>query len=422
MAIDKKKVQRVCFLNPQGYVEKVPPLGKTDTGGQTVYVLELARALGRQGIKVDIITRQFENRPQFEDIGVNVRIIRIPCGPPEFVVKEKMFEIIPEFIRNLVEFIENEHLTYDIIHSHYWDGGYAGIKLAKKLKIPHVFTPHSLGKWKQVDMQVDQVPVANLRKLYRYQVRIAAEQKIMDRANMIMMISEAQRIKLLQHYLVDFEKIQVIYPGIDIRYFNQDEEGLNVPEMKNKNRVLLVSRFVPAKGIDRAIEIFGLVTKKIESTLYIVTSRGEGMSDEEIENEKKIKEVIAKNKLSDRVKFFGFIPDRKKLAGYYKKADVFILPSRYEPFGLTTVESMACGTVTLVSNVAGSRELIIDGVNGFIVDMHERARVAKLIISIFNDKKLKKLVSDNAALTVKKHYSWDVICKKIIAAYTSVLA
>lgn len=420
--ITKKKIKRVCFLNPQGYVQKNPPLGMTDTGGQIVYILELAKALARSGIKVDIVTRHFQDKESLEEISPNVRIIRIPCGSQDFIIKEKLYEYIPEFVENFVKFTNKQNLKYDLLHSHYWDGGYAGIKLAKKLEIPHVFTPHSLGRWKQIDMEVDEVPVANLRKLYRYQVRIATEQKIMDRANIIMMLSEGQRIKLLQYYLVDFEKIKVIYPGVDTRVFNCGKcQNGNSNGMTKKNRILIVSRFAPAKGIDRAMEIFSLVTKKIDCTLYLATSMGVELSEEEIETKKKVEETIAKNNLKDKVRFLGFIPDRKQLAEYYKKTDIFLLPSRYEPFGLTTLEAMACGKVTFVSRVAGSKEIIVDGVNGFIIDMHERVKVAKKILEVFENPKLKKLISSNALLTIQKHYSWDIIGKQIVEAYSSLL-
>lgn len=414
---------RVCFLNPHGYVEKHPPLGKTDTGGQTVYELELAKALGRQGIKVDIITRKFEKRSVIEEISSNVRIIRVPAGGENFVVKEKMYELIPEFVRNFMGYIEKNRIHYDLIHSHYWDGGFAGIKLAKKLKIPHVFTPHSMGKWKMFDMRVDEAPPQNLRKMYRYQVRIAAEQKIIDKSNVVLMISETQRIKLLQYYLIDFEKIQVIYPGVDTRVFNPiKSENSSGNGMTKKNRILLVSRFVPAKGIDRALDIFSAVVKKIDCTMYIATSnKNENPSDEERQTQEKINEIVEKNHLQDKVRFLGFVSDRRLLSEYYKKADVFLLPSRFEPFGLTTLEAMACGAVTMVSRVAGSRELIIDGVNGFIVDMHERGKTAKQIVSILNDKKLKKRISENGVMTVQKHYSWDIISKKISNLYATLI-
>src|SRR2546423_6504796 len=112
----QKRINRVCILNPQGYVQYPPPLGKTDTGGQTLYVLQLAQALGKKNIKVDVITRQFENLPQEEEVFKNVKIIRIPSGSKNFVQKEKMYEMMPEMMENFMQYIEKKRKTYDIIH------------------------------------------------------------------------------------------------------------------------------------------------------------------------------------------------------------------------------------------------------------------------------------------------------------------
>src|SRR5207237_10201885 len=123
---------RVCCLNPQGYVERHPPLGKTDTGGQVVYVLELAKALGRQGIQVDIITRRFDGRPEVERLAPNVRIVRIPCGPSSFVLKEDLAGLMPEFVQGLETFAARHSPRYDVIHSHSWDGRSAGRLLDRR--------------------------------------------------------------------------------------------------------------------------------------------------------------------------------------------------------------------------------------------------------------------------------------------------
>src|ERR1035437_2597375 len=143
MSINKqkltKKIKRICMVNPQGYFQYPAPLGKTDTGGQTIYFLQLAKALGKKNIKVDIFTRKFNDLPVEEQIFPNVKIIRIPCGPvAAFVQKEKMYEIMPEFVENIMHYIEKSKKEYDVIHSHYWDGGYAGHLLSKMLDLPHV--------------------------------------------------------------------------------------------------------------------------------------------------------------------------------------------------------------------------------------------------------------------------------------------
>lgn len=410
------------MLHPHGYVQYPPPLGKTDTGGQTIYVLQLAKALGRKNIKVDIITRQFDNRPEEEEIFPNVKIVRIPCGPKTFVQKEKMYEYIPEMMENFIEYIHKKRKTYDIIHSHYWDGGYGGFLLKKMTDIPHVHTPHSLGRLKKLEMSVEETPVQKLKPMYRYHVRIAIEQKIMNHADATVVICETSRIQVLQYYIVDFEKLHVIYPGIDTEIFNTKKTTADKEISLKENAILTISRLAPAKGLDRIIDALGLIKNKINFHLYMGGGgQEESKSAEEIETEEKIKELIRKYKMENIVTMLGYVNHETILPAYYRGASVFILGGRYEPFGLTTLEAMACGTVPIVSNVAGSKEVIIDGLNGFIVDTHNRKELSEKILTLLTDHKLNKKVSENAAFTIQEHYSWDKIVEKFIGLYKSLL-
>lgn len=417
-----KKINRICLLNPHGYVTYPPPLGKTDTGGQTLYELELAKALGKKNIKVDIITRRFEDYPEEERVWENVKIVRIPCGSNQFVGKERMYELMPEMAENFMHHLGKTRKKYDLIHSHYWDGGYLGVLLAKMLDLPHVHTPHSLGKLKKSGMSVEELPPQKLKPAYRYHVRIAIEQKILNRANMVITICETSRIQLLEHYMVDFEKLHVVYPGIDTKYFNlnptKEDENVHL----KKNAILTVSRMVPAKGLDRVIDALALIKNKIDFHYYLSGAfEGNHKSDEEKTTEKQLTELINKYKISEHVTYVPFISHNVLLPAYYRKADVFILASRYEPFGLTTLEAMACGTAPIVSRVAGSREIIVDGLNGFISDTHDRKSLSELIIKLLKNKKLKDKIAENAAFTIKEHYSWDKIIGRFISLYKRLL-
>jgi len=410
------------MLNPQGYVQNPPPLGKTDTGGQTLYVLELARALAKKNIKVDIVTRQFENQKQEEQIFDKVKIVRIPSGNSHFVQKEKMYELIPEMAENTMRYLQKKRKHYDIIHSHYWDGGYAGNLLSKMLDVPHVHTPHSLGKLKKVEMMaVEEIPLLKLKPMYRYHVRIAIEQQIMNKADAIAVLCEISRIQVLQHYIVDFEKLHVIYPGIDTDVFTTKRNSYDKKLNLHKNAVLTVSRMVPAKGLDRLIEALALIRNKADFHLYMGGGTESNMSNEEIETEAKIKALIKKYKMEKMVTMIGHVSHDKLLPAYYRNSSIFILASRYEPFGLTTLEAMACGVTPIVSSVAGSKEVVVDGLNGFIIDTHDRKSLALLIQKLLLDHKLRKKVADNAAFTIKEHYSWDKIVEKFINLYKNLL-
>ena len=421
--MNNQKLHRICMLNPHGYVSYPPQLGKTDTGGQTLYVLELAKALGKKNINVDIVTRQFEDLPEEEEIFKNVKIIRVPAGPKTFVQKEKMYELLPEMVDSFINYIVKKRKSYDLIHSHYWDGGYAGIILSKMLDIPHVHTPHTLGKQKKLELSVINTPPQKLNPIYRYHLRIAVEQKIMNKADAIVVLCETSRIQILEHYLVeDFEKLQVIYPGINTEVFNTTKTKYDQNINLKSNSILTVSRMVPAKGLDRVIDALALLKNKISFHCYM----GGGENEEAISLEEKaaeiqIKKRIEENKLSDHVTMIGQVPHDTILPAYYRNSDLFILASRYEPFGLTTMEAMACGTIPIVSSVAGSREIIVDGLNGFIVDTHDRKALAKTIATVLTDTKLNKKVADNAAFTIKEHYSWDKTVEKFLAVYKKLL-
>lgn len=417
-----KKVSRVCFLNPQGYVTNPPPLGKTDTGGQTIYVLELAEALGKKNIKVDIITRQFNGQPEEEQVFPNVRIVRIPAGSDTFVPKERMYELMPEMMENFMLYIERTKKKYDIIHSHYWDGGYGGILLQKMLDIPHVYTPHTLGKSKKLDMAVEEAPVQKLKPYYRYHVRIALEQKIMSRAHATIVICETSRIQILQHYMVDFEKLHVIFPGVDTRVFNTQKTHFDKELKLKKNSILSMCRIVPAKGLDRLLEALSLLKNKIDFHWYIGGSlTGEYMSSEEKKASEDLNAQIKSHHLQDKVTFIGQVNHDDMVPAYYRNTDLFVLASRYEPFGLTTLEAMACGTSPIVSNIAGSKEVIIDGLNGFTVNIHDRKQTAELILKLLKDKKLVEKTSENAAFTVKEHYTWDKLVEQFIKLYKKLI-
>ncbi len=236
------------------------------------------------------------------------------------------------------------------------------------------------------------------------------------------MLCETNRIQLLHHYIVDFEKIHVIFPGAETEYFHPKPNGFDRNVHFKHNSILTICRLVPAKGIDRVIEALGLLKNKIPFHLYMGGGLPEqGQSEEEQANNERVMALIKKYKLEKNYTFLGYVDHNKELPANYRRADMFILPSRFEPFGLTTLEAMACGTVPVVSNVAGSKEIIIDGLNGFVVDTHDRKALAKVIHNILTNTKLKKKISENAAFTIKEHYSWEKVVDKFIALYKSLL-
>jgi mannosylfructose-phosphate synthase len=155
LSITQNALPRIAMVSTHGYVANNPPLGAADTGGQVVYVLELSKKLAQLGYEVDIWTRRFEGQEEIDVVNDSVRIIRMPCGGPNFITKEYLYEKLPEWGENALRFIKKNKLNYQFINSHYWDAGLAGQHLGEVLGVPHIHTPHSLGIWKQRQMESD---------------------------------------------------------------------------------------------------------------------------------------------------------------------------------------------------------------------------------------------------------------------------
>ena len=143
--MNKQNIGSLLMISLHGYVAGSPELGKPDTGGQVVFVLELAKRFARLGYRVDVMTRQFEDQPAEDIINENLRVVRVPFGGSDFIRREDMHDWYGDFVTNALAMIRHRKLQYDVINSHYWDAGVAGQKIAEELQIPHIHTPHSLG-------------------------------------------------------------------------------------------------------------------------------------------------------------------------------------------------------------------------------------------------------------------------------------
>jgi mannosylfructose-phosphate synthase len=167
------------MLSVHGYFDPEPILGATDTGGQVTYVLELSKSLAALGMKVDIFTRRFDGRSEMAPVNEDVRVIRIPCGGHLFIRKEDLFPHLDEYVDNMDEYIRDNGLDYPLLHAHYWDAGYAAMKLAQRLGKVFIYTAHSLGAWKKEQMGGDP---DKMEKLFKFSERIHWENIIFRRA------------------------------------------------------------------------------------------------------------------------------------------------------------------------------------------------------------------------------------------------
>ncbi len=260
-----RPTRRIAMISLHGYVSADAEMGRPDTGGQVVYVLRLSECLARLGYRVDIFTRRFEGQPEIERVGERVRIVRIPAGGPKLIRKEWMCEVVPEWVANAEAWIARHRTTYAFIDSHYWDAGLAGDELGRRLGIPHLHTPHSIGSWKRDNMEGDP---AELERQYNFVRRIGDERAIYDAADAIIATTPQQRDVLVgDEYAVDPATIAIIPPGFDdSRFFPvshatrraiKSDLGIDGP------LVLALGRVAANKGYDLLLRAMPTVFERI---------------------------------------------------------------------------------------------------------------------------------------------------------------
>ena len=413
-------VPRIAMISTHGYVAAIPPLGAEDTGGQVVYVLELSRKLAQLGYAVDIWTRRFEGQPELEEVCENVRIIRIPCGGPEFIAKEYLAESLPQWADGALRYIRRHGLSYEFINSHYWDAGVAADLIAPALETPHVFTPHSLGKWKKEQMEVDYPGEKDSFELrYNFDERIRNEREIMQRCDLVVATTPLQLDMLTAGYGIDAWRLRMIPPGYDdTRFFPVGETSRQA--IRNglgfEGRVVLaLGRLAPNKGYDLLIRGFAVVARRVDDVVLQLAVGGEELGESERTLLAELKALTIELGIDERVRFTGFIDD-DQLADYYRAADLFVLSSRYEPFGMTAIEAMACGTPTVLTIHGGLWRAMTFGRHALFADPFDAEDLGITMLKSLTYERLRLRLSRMGAFRARGLFTWTGIAQSLISA------
>ena len=411
----------IAMLSTHGYFDAVPTLGRTDTGGQVVYVLELAKALGDMGIKVDIFTRWFdENDQQINPVpdSPNVRVVKIRAGEWGFVPKEFIYDLLPELADNMIQFIQDNHLDYDLYTGHYVDAGIVALDVARRLKKPCFFTPHSLGAWKQDQMGGDP---AEMEKKFNFKLRNSEEMRLYKAVNGLSLTTQLQydKLKELSHY--DADNIEIIAPGVDIfRYKPLTGDELKIDTHTPEKYIFCLSRIDTNKGHDLLLNAFALVKDVITDVDLVIGGGSPNPKPRELGVFAKMDEIIEKTNMQDRVSKIGYVAD-EMMAPLYQQAQLFVLPSLFEPFGMTTQEAMACGKAVVASKFGGIRNVITHGVDGMLVDAANPREFADVLIDLLSDDKKREAMGLAARALIEKEFSWKAIAEKFLRFYSKYI-
>ena len=417
LVLPESALPRIGMVSTHGYVASDPPLGKADTGGQVVYVLELAKKLAQLGFEVDIWTRRFEDQPEIDVVNERVRVIRAACGGPNFIDKEYLVRHLPEWAERVLRFIKKEGIQYQFLNSHYWDAGYATQRLAEVLDVPHVHTPHSLGMWKRQLMEKDAPEDAeNFEKKYNFTQRIHEETLLFRSCAQVIATTPDQVDMIVKDYGAPAEQVAMIPPGYDDnRFFPVSIASRNAlrSRLGFQGRVVLaLGRLARNKGYDLLIDAFSLVAARIPDAALHLAVGGTSLNTEEQRILDELKAQALRLGLEERVKFSGFVADND-LADHYRAADVFVLSSRYEPFGMTAIEAMACGTPTVITTHGGLFRAVTFGRHALYADSLDKEDLGISIVKILRHPRLSSRLGRMGAHKARSLFTWTGIAQQL---------
>jgi len=379
-------------------------LGTRDTGGMSVYIRELARELGRRGHRIDIFTqRDDDTHDSIVDMYDNVRIVHLKGETNKKIAKSSLYAVLPKFFHNLESIRIKEKTKYDIIHSHYWLSGILGIKARSCWNVCHIFTFHTIGAVKKLACPEENEP----------DIRLSSEKKLSKLCDRIVVPIQKEKDCLIQLYDTPQNKIQVIPCGVNLDRFKPlDKKAarrqLSIPA--EDLIALYVGRYTPVKGLDRLLKAFSFIKHHPRVRLIMVGGDGEHspMFQRLLSKAKELK-------IQNHLTFAGRV-DQKKLPLYYSAADVLVVPSYYESFGLVALEALACGTPVVTTPVGGMEMIVKNGVTGYVTADPEPQQIASHIESILIKQKLNSYSPERIRASVTG-FSWEKSASKMLEVY-----
>lgn len=343
-------------------------LGSADTGGMSVYLLELASELGRRGHHVDIFTRQTVHgrRQQIVEYTKHVRVINLAVEGTERLLRSALFEHLDRFCTVIDDFIRQKGGSYDLIHSNYWLSGVVGEKLKTLWHCPHVLTFHTLAA----------VKMAALPGNVEDRNRIEEEARLLGCCDGVIVPTEEEGQYLASMITDEAASIHHIPWGVNMDHFIPADPASakhKTGGLEAKQLVLFVGRFDPMKGIDLVIRSVCHLANSNEIQLVIIGGDGPASG-----SYKKIKQLVNKLGIGERVQLIGPV-EHSQMVLYYQKADVVVVSSRYESFGLVILEALASGTPVASTPVGIAPHVIEKGTNGYLATAGDDLSMAEAI-------------------------------------------
>ncbi len=410
----RPRPRRVALLSV--HTSPLDQPGTGDAGGMNVYVVEVSRRLAAAGVEVDIFTRATRSGlPSVVDLAPGVKVRHVTAGPFEGLPKEDLPAQLCAVTSGVLRAeAQREPGWYDIVHSHYWLSGQVGWLAAERWGTPLVHTMHTMARVKNLELAAGDTPEP--------QARVIGEQQVVDFASRLIAntVVEADQLRLL--YDADPNRIAVVHPGVDLEMFQPGDQQvartkLGVPP--NATLLLFVGRLQPLKAPDVLLHAAAeLLLNQPERRQDLVVAICGGPSGSGLERPEALLELAQQLGISDVVRF---IPpaDRSTLADWYRAADVTVVPSHSESFGLVAVESQACGTPVVAAAVGGLPTAVADRYSGLLVVGHDPVDWARTIESAIQPQRRAELA--RGAVEHANAFSWSATAAATLNVYSAAL-
>jgi D-inositol-3-phosphate glycosyltransferase len=383
--------------------------GAGDAGGMTVYVKALARSLAERGVSTDIFTRATSDIGRIVQLSPGVRVISVEAGPAAPIEKELQPLFIDDFVAGVRAFAMAQRIRYDVVHSHYWQSGLAGRALARAWGLPLVHSHHSLGRVKNRWLAPGDAPEP--------ESRLRGEADVMSEANVLVASTDEEWEQLACLYGASHDRLKTLHPGVDHSLFapGLKEEARAELGLATEDAVLLfVGRIQRLKGLELAIRSVEELVPALSRDLRLVIVGGPSgrAGADELE---RLHALAAARGVAGNVMFEGPHP-HSRLPSFYRAADVVVVCSHTESFGLTALEAHACGVPVVATAVGGLKHIVEDGVSGFLVERGDPATFAARLKTLLEDHAMHVEFS-RAALRRSSRFSWDVAADGFLELY-----
>jgi D-inositol-3-phosphate glycosyltransferase len=389
--------------------------GIGDAGGMNIYVLESAQRMAAMGVSVDIFTRRTDAaQADIVEISPGVRVRHFDCGHGT-LTKEQLPIHISGLSQEFSRIIRTEN--YDVIHSHYWLSGKVAMPAAKELGIPLVHTMHTMARVKNLNLAEGETPEP--------MIRVQGETQVVAAANALIANTDAEGASLVSLYDACPDTVHVVSPGVDLYTFTPGESRgvarAHIGQPADALVVSFVGRIQPHKGPEVLIRATSELVKHtplLRHRLIVnIVGGASGANTEEVD---RLKELTTWLAIDDVVRFSPPVP-REDLPQWYRAADLVVVPSYSESFGLVALEAQACGTPVVATAVGGLRTAVADGISGVLVDGHDPKAWSSVISRLLQEPQRRVLLS-MGAVEHASHFGWDVTARGTLDIYDQVIS